>query len=189
MRQPHLHIETSHWTVLISGPYSGLTVLKKLHHVAYRCRDAVETRNFYEELLGLRLVASLVQDLVPSLQKDEPHNHIFFELQDGSYIAFFDLIEDSGPYTPSSHGWAQHLALEVESVDEAARVAQRLRTHGVEVIGPVDHHFCSSWYFHDPSGHRLELAVRTDDARMWGELTAEAPAQVERWTVRKQGAR
>lgn len=160
-------------------------MLKKLHHVAYRCRDAVETTRFYVELLELKLVASLVQDRVPSLARDDPHNHIFFELGDGSYVAFFDVLEDEGPFASERHGWAQHLALEVGSISEAQETATRLREHGVDVIGPVDHHFCVSWYFHDPSGHRLELAVRADDARMWRELTSAAPGELRGWDQRK----
>jgi catechol 2,3-dioxygenase-like lactoylglutathione lyase family enzyme len=162
-------------------------MLKKLHHVAYRCRDAAETTQFYVELLGLKLVASLVQDRVPSLARDDPHNHIFFEMEDGSYIAFFDVLADHGPFASAQHAWAQHLALEVGSVEQAQRLTTRLRERGVEVIGPVDHHFCVSWYFHDPSGHRLELAVRADDAQLWRALTDSAPGELRGWNARKEG--
>ncbi len=160
-------------------------MLKRLHHVAYRCRDAAETTRFYTELLDLKLVAALVQDRVPSIARDDPHNHIFFEMEDGSYIAFFDVLEDQGPFASERHAWAQHLALEVGSVEEAERTATRLREHDVNVIGPVDHHFCISWYFHDPNGHRLELAVRNDDAKLWRELTDSAPGELRGWGARK----
>ena len=40
-----------------------------LHHFAYRCRDAEETRHFYEDLLGLPLVHVIRQDRVPSTQE------------------------------------------------------------------------------------------------------------------------
>ncbi len=125
---------------------------------------------------------------MPSIGQDDPHNHIFFEMEDGSYIAFFDLLGGSTPVTPRDKDWAQHLALEVDSHDKAAAVAERLRGRGVEVIGPVPHGMCDSWYFYDPNGHRLEMAVRTDSTEMWDGFAAAAPEQMSVWNARKAGA-
>ena len=66
-------------------------MLQKLHHVAYRCRDARETVDFYTNVLGLRFTHMITNDRVPSTQDWSPHCHIFFEMADGSYIAFFEL--------------------------------------------------------------------------------------------------
>ena len=33
-----------------------MSVIKKLHHNAYRCIDSEETRKFYEDFLNLKLV-------------------------------------------------------------------------------------------------------------------------------------
>jgi catechol 2,3-dioxygenase-like lactoylglutathione lyase family enzyme len=164
-------------------------MLKKLHHVAYRCRDAAETAHFYVDLLGLKLSAVLVQEDVPSLRRNDPHNHVFFELADGSFVAFFDVLADAGPFVPPAHPWAQHLALEVESHADAERIASRLRAHAVEVVGPVDHGFCASWYFFDPSGHRIEMSVRTEAPGVWSALAEEASAQLAAWSERKLAAR
>ena len=30
-----------------------MTEIRNLHHAAYRCRDSEETRQFYEDFLGL----------------------------------------------------------------------------------------------------------------------------------------
>lgn len=160
-------------------------MLKKLHHVAYRCLDAEATRQFYEEGLGLKLAAALVQEYVPSLQRNEPHNHIFFEMEDGSFIAFFDILEDTGPAARDEPDWAQHLALEIHSHDAAESLAQRLRDMGTDVLGPVDHGFCKSWYFYDPNGHRLEVTVRTDDEAIWSSLSQEATTETNKWNARK----
>lgn len=164
-------------------------MLKGLHHVAYRCRDAEETRRFYVDIIGLRLAAALVQDYVPSLAQEEPHNHIFFEMEDGSYIAFFDVLRDTGPGGPPDPDWAQHLALEVETTTKAEAIAGRLRDDGVKVIGPVGHGMCDSWYFYDPNGHRMEMAVRTDSAQMWREFADVAPEEMAKWSARKGAAR
>ena len=160
-------------------------MLKKLHHTAYRCHDASETTAFYTDVLGLKLAASLVQEKIPSLQQNEPHNHIFFELGDGSFIAFFDIDGDENPSTSVSNDWAQHLALEIDSVEDAETICERLANLGVDVVGPVKHSVCTSWYFFDPSGHRLELALRTDSPQLWAQLAAEAPANLAEWEARK----
>jgi glyoxylase I family protein len=162
-------------------------MLKKLHHVAYRCRDAAETTDFYVNALGLKFAAALVQDFVPSIEQEDPHNHIFFEMEDGSYIAFFDLLTTDTPVVPVEKDWAQHLAREVESREKAEIIAGRLRARGVEVIGPVSHGMCDSYYFYDPNGHRLEMAIRTDSAEMWREFAEIAPKELAAWNARKAG--
>lgn len=161
-------------------------MLKKLHHVAYRCKDAQETSDFYTNVIGLKLAAALVQDEVHSIGKYEPHTHIFFEMADGSYIAFFELLSGSAPYTPEEGDWAQHLALEVEDQATADTILGRLREQGVEIVGPEPHGgLITSWYFYDPSGHRLEIVLRTGGKDKWDRLAEIAPAGLQEWNARK----
>ena len=54
--------------------------IEKIHHVAYRCRDADQTRWFYEDVLGLPLAAALVLEEIPGLNEPTPYLHIFFEM-------------------------------------------------------------------------------------------------------------
>ena len=87
--------------------------------------------------------------------------HLFFEFADHSHIAFFDLGDNgaSAP-DPDTPRWVNHFAMEV--ADEAALEAMRHRLsgHGIETVGPTDHHFIRSIYFFDPNGLRLEITVR-----------------------------
>lgn len=156
-------------------------MLKKLHHVAYRCNDAQETVDFYTNVLGLKLAMGITAETVPSIQKYEPHIHIFFEMEDGSFIAFFDTASDE---PESLDDWAQHLALEI-SPDSIEDLVGRLKSNAVDYIGPVDHGICDSYYFHDPSGHRLEAAVRKDDPAMWEESAKDAHRLLNEWNDRK----
>lgn len=61
-----------------------------LHHFAWRGRDSEETRHFCEDLLGLPLTHVIKSDIVPSTGEYCPYVHIFVQMADGSYIAFFD---------------------------------------------------------------------------------------------------
>jgi catechol 2,3-dioxygenase-like lactoylglutathione lyase family enzyme len=161
-------------------------MLQRLNHVAYRCRDAQETTEFYRDVLGMRLAHTIVQDRVPSTGEVAPHAHVFFELGDGSWVAFFDVGTEDHVPQEANPDWAQHLALEVDSVDELAAARDRLVEHGIDVLGPVDHGFIVSIYFYDPSGHRLEMAARTHTDADLEAFAAQAPELVDEWTRRKK---
>jgi catechol 2,3-dioxygenase-like lactoylglutathione lyase family enzyme len=161
-------------------------LLKKLHHVAYRCHDAQETVDFYTNVLDLKLALTLVQDFVPSIQLTDPHTHIFFKMEDGSFIAFFDILSSDDEIIEDKRDWAQHLALEVSDVDTLLAAKKRLEDAGVDVVGPTDHGICQSIYFHDPTGHRLEMAARTDDPGVWEHASAEAYKVLEEWNAKKK---
>lgn len=160
--------------------------VQRLNHVAYRCRDAKETTEFYRDVLGLKLAHTIVQDRVPSTQELAPHAHVFFEMGDGSWVAFFDVGTEEHVAQEANPDWAQHLALEVGSVDELEAAKARLEAHGIDVLGPVDHGFIRSIYFYDPSGHRLELATRTYDDGDLDRFAAEASEILDEWERRKK---
>jgi glyoxylase I family protein len=161
-------------------------MLKKLHHVAYRCSDARETVDFYTKLLGLKFAHALSNDRVPSTQAWSPHLHIFFEMQDGSYIAFFEVpCSPPAQKDPNTPDWVQHLALEVESEQVLLDSKARLEAAGVKVVGVTPHGFCESIYFFDPSGHRLEMTIRTDSERERVEFEHGAEGMLDEWLARK----
>lgn len=160
--------------------------IQKLHHFAYRCRGAEETRRFYEDMLGLPLVHVIQEDHVPSTGEYNPYTHIFFEMKDGSYVAFFDLGDNVAP-EPSLNipAWVNHLALEVESREELLKAKAKVEAAGIRVLGVTDHHIINSIYFFDPNGLRVELTTRTvDDAHM-REHALEARRKLDAWTARK----
>lgn len=160
--------------------------VQRLNHVAYRCRDAQETTEFYADVLGLKLAHVIVQDRVPSTQEYAPHAHVFFEMADGSWVAFFDLADEEHVAQETQRDWAQHLALEVSTLEDLATARQRLVDHGVDVLGPVDHGFIQSIYFFDPSGHRLELSARTHAPGALDRFAAVARDAVDEWTRAKK---
>jgi Lactoylglutathione lyase and related lyases len=161
-------------------------MLQKLHHVAYRCKDAATTTDFYTKVLGLKFAHAIRGDMVPSTGAADPHLHIFFEMQDGSYIAFFELpAAPPAQRDPATPDWVQHLALEVESEAVLESWKARLDEHGVSVVGPTDHGFCRSIYFFDPNGHRLELTARTTKSGDGERYLAEAPQILQRWAADK----
>lgn len=166
-----------------TAPSEPFVPVRSLHHFAWRCRDCEETRHFYEDLLGLPLVHVIQSDHVPSTGENCPYVHIFFQMKDGSYIAFFDLGDDEAAQpSPNTPAWVNHLALRVDSVQDLERAKARLEQAGVQVLGVTDHHIIKSIYFFDPNGIRLELTTPAVDADAMQVLASQAHAQVRAWT-------
>lgn len=159
---------------------------KKLHHVAYRCRDARETVDFYTRLVGMPFVHAIMNERVPSLQEPCPHIHIFFEMEDGSYLAFFELAEAApAQKDPNTPDWVQHLAMEVADVATLLAAKRRLEEAGLEVVGPTNHGFCQSIYFVDPSGHRMELTAPTETPGQREQFRKQAYELLDKWTAER----
>jgi catechol 2,3-dioxygenase-like lactoylglutathione lyase family enzyme len=126
-------------------------MIKGLHHNAYRCRDSEETRAFYEDFLGLRLVSAFEIDQGRAL-------HTFFEMDDGC-LAFFEV--PGSPFDfKTQDALDLHIALEVEN-DIFESMLRKGKAEGREVRGPVDHGFVRSIYFRDPNGYVIELTAST----------------------------
>ncbi|MCC6007552.1 MAG: VOC family protein [Rhodobacteraceae bacterium] len=161
--------------------------IKGLYHYSFPCRDGEETRRFYEDILGLPLVACMQADVVPSTGEMKPYAHFFFEMGNGSYIAFFDLGENQMPLaSPNTPDWVMHFAVEVDSVDDVLAMRQRLKDHGVETTDIVDHHFIKSIYFFDPNGLRLEVTARVDEPGYLERVAREAQGELSRWSEKKR---
>ncbi len=158
-------------------------MLRKLHHSAYRCRDSEETRRFYEDFLGMRLAGSLEIGKTKSGRKTAVL-HTFYELDDGSYLAFFEEPEAPFEFQPQ-RDFDLHIALEVdESVLET--MLDKGRAAGIETRGVSDHGFIHSIYFRDPNGYVVELAARMPDHdRAMDPSSNEARAILDRWQAAK----
>ena len=159
----------------------------QLHHYAYRARDAEETRHFYEDILGLPLYHLIQSDHVPSTGEYCPYTHFFFRLNDGSFIAFFDLGDDTAAL-PSANtpAWVNHIAFRVESIQALEDSKTRLQAHGIEVLGITDHRIFKSIYFFDPNGIRLELSAQVATPEQMHSESLDVQAQLDAWTVQKR---
>lgn len=161
--------------------------IERLNHFAYRCRDAEETRRFYEDYLGLPLAHVIQKDYVPSTGEYCPYTHIFFRMADGSFVAFFDLGDGIAPApSPNTPDWVTHLALQVPNEAHLIAAKARLEQAGVNVLGITDHEIIHSIYFFDPNGLRVELTTwAVDQAHMEDEARL-ARTRLDAWTEMKR---
>ncbi|WP_119154101.1 VOC family protein [Caldimonas tepidiphila] len=164
--------------------------VQKIHHVAYRCRDAKETVDWYRKHLDMDLVLAIAEDRVPSTKAPDPYMHLFLDAGGGNVLAFFELPNSPemgrDPNTPE---WVQHIALQVESVEVLEQTKAKLESEGIEVVGVTDHAIFKSIYFFDPNGHRLELAANTATPDMLQRLDAVKHEMIEEWSRTKRAPR
>jgi catechol 2,3-dioxygenase-like lactoylglutathione lyase family enzyme len=133
--------------------------LAGIHHVAYRCRDARETVQWYTGMLGMDFVLAIAEDHVPSTHEPDPYMHVFLDAGNDNVLAFFELpTKPEMGRDENTPKWVQHIAFKVKDRDELLAYKRHLETNGVDVLGVTDHSIFHSIYFFDPNGHRVELA-------------------------------
>ena len=161
--------------------------LQGIHHVAYRCKDAKETVEFYQSMLNMEFQLAIAEDKVPSTQAPDPYMHVFLDAGNGNVLAFFEL-----PNSPSmgrdqnTPEWVQHIAFKVDSMEALLSIKQHLEANNIDVLGPTDHGIFKSIYFFDPNGHRIELAADTGTSEMMTELKRVAPEMLYEWAATKK---
>ena len=88
--------------------------VKGLHHNAYRCSDSEQTRQFYEDFLGLKLAnAFKIETTHTGRGTGAGVLHSFYEMDDGSFLAFFEAPDMPFEFK-AQHDFDLHIALEVD---------------------------------------------------------------------------
>ena len=102
--------------------------IDRIHHVAYRCKDARETVLWYGQMLKMGFVLAIAEDQVPSTKAPDPYMHVFLDAGGGNVLAFFELPQqkDMGrdENTPK---WVQHIGFEwlFRAIQEPIRLGPR----------------------------------------------------------------
>ncbi|WP_310463684.1 VOC family protein [Sphaerotilus sp.] len=161
-----------------------------VHHVAYRCKDAKQTVEWYRDHLDMDFVLAIAENEVPSTKAPDPYMHVFLDAGNGNVLAFFEL-----PNSPAmgrdenTPGWVQHIAFKVASMEILEAAKAKLVAAGIDVLGPVNHTIFKSIYFFDPNGHRLELAADIGTPEMMQKLDECKWDMLEEWSQTKRAPR
>jgi catechol 2,3-dioxygenase-like lactoylglutathione lyase family enzyme len=146
-----------------------------LHHLAISTGNMKAQIEFFSDILGAELVALYWMHGV------EGTWHGFMRLNDQESIAFVqnEKIAATKPVegishagnagAPSAPGTMQHLAFNVDNEADLLAMRDRIRSRGLNVLGPMDHGLCKSIYFAGLEGMTLEVATSSEaiDARAW----------------------
>lgn len=157
----------------------------RLHHNAYVTKDMEATRTFYEDVLGIPLVATWSEsdELFGAVRT---YVHCFFGLGDGSALAFFQFANPDdqklfGPELPSSP--FIHIAFNVDEETQKGLEA-RIKAAGIKEPNTyvLDHGYCRSVYVVDPNGLILEFTKDVPEAdKLNKERLADAHSTLKRW--------
>lgn len=158
-------------------------MIKGLHHNAYRCRDSEQTRQFYEEFLGLPLLHAFeIETTITGRPSKVLHS--FFQMEDGSFLAFFE--EPDAPFEfKDQRDFDLHIALEVDH-DELLAMKIKGEEAGIETRGISDHGFIHSIYFRDPNGYVVELTARIEETERKVFNAEHASEILGRWQESKK---
>jgi catechol 2,3-dioxygenase-like lactoylglutathione lyase family enzyme len=148
------------------------------HHHAIRTRDMHATLAFYEGVLDLPLVGTWVEGYDVINKTPANYVHCFFELGDGSALAFFQFQEgDRADPMPMPHDpYEHHIALGVDDIATVDAYRDRLQAAGFPVT-MEDHGYCYSVYTEDPNGMIVEVSTIVPNGEA---ILAEAAANAER---------
>lgn len=162
--------------------------IEHIHHVAYRCKDAKETVNWYTKNLNMDFMLAIAEDHVPSTHAPDPYMHVFLDAGQDNVLAFFEL-----PTQPemgrdlNTPEWVQHLAFKVKDRETLIAFKEKLESNDIDVLGITDHSIFHSIYFFDPNGHRIELACPDpDEDAMLKRLDAVKWDMLEEWSRTKK---
>lgn len=157
----------------------------RLHHTAYVSKDLEATRKFYEDVIGIPLVATWAEQ-EELFGEVRTYAHCFFELADGSALAFFQFVDEKdqslfGPKLAESP--FIHVALNVDSETQEG-IIKRIEKAGIEEPDTyiLDHGYCKSVYVKDPNNMLLEFTVDAPNAPELNKLKRQtAHADLKRW--------
>jgi len=151
-------------------------MIKKLHHASYRCKNSEETRKFYENFLGLKLVNAFEINETQTGRKTSVL-HSFYEMDDNSCIAFFEA--PGQPFVfKDQHDFDLHIALEV-SYENLIKMFEKGKKEKIDTRGISDHGFISSIYFRDPNGYVVELTAKKTSYK--GISDSNARKNLQKW--------
>lgn len=126
-------------------------------HNAFRVADMERTRHFYEDVIGVPLVGCEVVEVDPIDNSPSHYIHTFFELADGSHLAFFQVHNDKYPYYERKHSYMDHCAVAVRDDETFRTILDRVKAENIPFV-LVEHSTCLSAYITEPDGGWFEIA-------------------------------
>src|SRR5579875_1067400 len=157
----------------------------RLHHHAFVVKDQEANRHFFEDILGLPLVATWCERTYhQDFGREFDYCHTFFALGDGGALAFFqfadaDIYEKARAILPPGGGW-WHVAVKAsqKTFDE---LLARVKAHGID-HRVTDHGYCVSLYVTSPDGLKVEFTVDAANVEASNaRRRADAHSELKRW--------
>ena len=135
-----------------------------LHHVAISTGDMKGQIEYFSDVLGMELVALYwmhgVENTFHSFMKMGEAAVAFVFKEDNRAIeTVMGQTHSGNAGEASAPGTMQHIAFNVDSLDDVLAMRDRIRSRGVNVMGPINHGMCHSIYFAGPEHLSLEIST------------------------------
>lgn len=136
-----------------------------IHHLGISTADMKGQLNFFTQVLGMELIA-----IFPMHGTNGAH-HAFVRLNDHTNLALMWApdVDERTVMSGSTHaghagevsapGTMQHLAFTVPTKEDLLQMRNRIRSHGLPVLGTIDHGMTESIYFRGPENLNLEVVA------------------------------
>ena len=159
---------------------------ERLHHHAYVVKDQEKNRQFFEDVLGIPLIATWCEShQSPWVGRPVAMCHTFFGMGDGGALAFFSFADEevyrkTQAEKPPVIGSFDHISFKV---NDAAFQELLDRLHAAnETVRVTDHGYCKSMYCTSPDGLIVEFTVDPPDvARIDAIRRSDAHSELKRW--------
>jgi catechol-2,3-dioxygenase len=138
--------------------------ITRLNHAVLYVRDARRSAEFYERVLGFRVIILDDGGAYAFLRASRSDNH--------HDLALFSVGDAAGPPTTPESVGLYHLAWEVATVEELIEARTRLADAGA-LVGEADHAVNKSLYARDPDGLEFEVMYLTP-TNEWGDEEHQA---------------
>jgi glyoxylase I family protein len=157
----------------------------RLHHYAWVTKDHEANRKFFEDVLGMPLIATWCERAqVAEIGRELEYCHAFYGLGDGGAIAFFQFADPQMYELFKAQHPKQarfgHIALKVDrkTFEDTER---RLKAADIK-YRMTDHGYCQSLYMMTPEELKLEFTLDPDNvAEIDAMRRADAHSELKRW--------
>ena len=136
-----------------------------VNHIAICTADMKAQIEFFTDVLGMELVALYpIGDEAGTVHgylkfNDSCSLILVYTPETGNIKPIKGISHAKHPALSSAPGTIQHIAFNVDSFDEMILLRDRIRSKGVNILGPLDHGMCQSMYFGGPEDLTLEIAT------------------------------
>ena len=121
--------------------------IRRVGHLVLRVKDVARSRRFFEEVMGIPVVAQNERGMV-FFSTDVTDNH--------HMLAIMPAKEGAAMPTPD-HVGMQHVSFELGTFAELQEAYRRLKEKNVPLDHTTFHGVTKSVYFYDPDGNRFEF--------------------------------
>jgi catechol 2,3-dioxygenase-like lactoylglutathione lyase family enzyme len=134
-------------SIMENGSRANPVFLRGLRHLALRVTDLARSRNFYEGLLGMKVVW-------------EPDSQNIYLTSGSDNLALHEIrSEEQAAFRSGNDQPLDHLGFLVESPSDVESMANRMAEAGVQILKPPRQHRDGSYSFYmtDPDGNVIQI--------------------------------